>query len=366
VSRRKIECLRKIYADQHHTLPQNWTLNYGTSFTYVNNRNTQNYDLPEMQGNNLHSRIREYTYNVYAGFDKPFTPQWTLSASATLEYYQMQDYRKWAVYPTLQLNYMPSAFHILQLSFSSDKTYPDYWTLSGATSYLNGYNESLGNPFLRPYTDYNIDLTYILKSKYIFQASYSYTPDYFMQTVYLDSDRLKAIYNWQNWDYTQDLSFTAILPFKAGSWWNSRLTLQATLKHDKASVYYDAPFNQKQWVGVGHWTHTFQLCRQPNLKMEVTAFGQTKSIQGSYDIQPVPFVDAALRYTFAKDKAMLQLKGRDLFNTMNPKTKVRNSAQHLDMNTKSYMQSITLSFSYRFGGYKKKEVKEVDTSRFGN
>lgn len=87
-----------------------------------------------------------------------------------------------------------------------------------------------------------------------------------MQTVYLDSDRLKAIYNWQNWDYAQDLSFTAILPFKAGSWWDSRLTLQATLKHDKASVYYDAPFNQKQWVGVGHWTHTFQLCRQPNLK----------------------------------------------------------------------------------------------------
>ena len=356
----------KIYADQHHTLSQNWTLNYGTSFTYVNNRNTQNYDLPEMQGNNLHSRIREYTYNVYAGFDKPFNSQWTLSASATIEYYQMQEYRKWAVYPTLQLNYMPSASHILQLSFSSDKTYPDYWTLSGATSYLNGYNESLGNPFLRPYTDYNVDLTYILKSKYIFQASYSYTPDYFMQTVYLDSDRLKAIYNWQNWDYAQDLSFTAILPFKAGSWWDSRLTLQATLKHDKASVYYDAPFNQKQWVGVGHWTHTFQLCRQPNLKMEVTAFGQTKSIQGSYDIQPVAFVDAALRYTFAKDKAMLQLKGRDLFNTMNPKTKVRNGAQHLDMNTKSYMQSITLSFSYRFGGYKKKEVKEVDTSRFGN
>ena len=261
---------------------------------------------------------------------------------------------------------MPAASHFLQLSFSSDKTYPDYWTLSGATSYLNGYNESVGNPFLRPYTEYDADLTYILKSKYIFQVSYSYTPDYFMQTVYLDSDRLKAIYNWQNWDYSQELAFTAILPFKVGNWWDSRLTLQASLKHDKASAYYDAPFNQQQWVGVGHWTHTFQLCRQPNLKMEVTAFGQTKSIQGSYYIQPVAFVDAALRYTFAKDRAMLQLKGRDIFNTMNPKTRVRNGAQYLDMNTKSYLQSVTLSFSYRFGGYKKKEVKEVDTSRFGN
>lgn len=356
----------KIYADQSHSLPHDWTLNYGTSFSYVHNRNIQDYDLPEMQDQNLYNRIREYTYNVYAGFDKPFNSQWTLSASAALEYYQMQNYRKWAVYPTLQLNYMPSASHIFQLSFSSDKTYPDYWTLSGATSYLNGYNESVGNPFLRPYTEYDADLTYILKSKYIFQVSYSYTPDYFMQTVYLDSDRLKAIYNWQNWDYSQELAFTAILPFKVGNWWDSRLTLQASLKHDKASAYYDAPFNQQQWVGVGHWTHTFQLCRQPNLKMEVTAFGQTKSIQGSYYIQPVAFVDAALRYTFAKDRAMLQLKGRDIFNTMNPKTRVRNGAQYLDMNTKSYLQSVTLSFSYRFGGYKKKEVKEVDTSRFGN
>lgn len=356
----------KIYADQSHSLPHDWTLNYGTSFSYVHNRNIQDYDLPEMQGQNLYNRLREYTYNVYAGFDKPFNSQWTLSASAALEYYQMQNYRKWAVYPTLQLNYMPSTFHILQLSFSSDKTYPDYWTLSGATSYLNGYNESVGNPFLRPYTEYDADLTYILKSKYIFQVSYSYTPDYFMQTVYLDSNRLKAIYNWQNWDYSQELAFTAILPFKVGNWWDSRLTLQASLKHDKASTYYDAPFNQQQWVGVGHWTHTFQLCRQPNLKMEVTAFGQTKSIQGSYYIQPVAFVDAALRYTFAKDRAMLQLKGSDIFNTMNPKTRVRNEAQYLDMNTKSYLQSITLSFSYRFGGYKKKEVKKVDTSRFGN
>lgn len=356
----------KIYADQSHSLPHDWMLNYGTSFSYVHNRNIQDYDLPEMQGQNLYNRIREYTYNVYAGFDKPFNSQWTLSASATLEYYQMQDYRKWAVYPTLQLNYMPSASHILQLSFSSDKTYPDYWTLSGATSYLNGYNESVGNPFLRPYTEYDVDLTYILKSKYIFQASYSYIPDYFMQTVYLNSDRLKAIYNWQNWDYSQELAFTAILPFKVGHWWDSRLTLQASLKHDKASAYYDAPFNQQQWVGVGQWINTFQLCRRPNLKMEVTAFGQTQSIQGSYDIQPVGFVDAALRYTFAKDRAMLQLKGSDIFNTMNPKTRVRNGAQYLDMNTKSYLQSVTLSFSYRFGGYKKKEVKDVDTSRFGN
>lgn len=45
--------------------------------------------------------------------------------------------------------------------------------------------------------------------------------------------------------------------------------------------------------------------------------------------------------------------------------KVRNGAQHLDMGVANYQRGITLSFSYKFGGYTKNESKNVDTSRFG-
>lgn len=356
----------KVYADQSHSLAKGWTLNYGTAFTYVNNRNSQRYDLPEMSGMDSESRIDEYTYNVYAGFDKAFSPQWNLSASAAVEYYKMTDYRKWAVYPTLSLNYMPSAAHIFQLSFSSDKTYPDYWTLSGSTSYLNGYQVIEGNASLHPYTDYTATLAYIWKSKYIVQAEYSYVPDYFMQMAYLDSNELRAIYNYQNWDYLQLLTFTAVVPFRVGTWWDSQLTLNAQLKHDKASRYYDAPFDNKRWAGIGQWTNTFTLSSRPNIRLEISAFGQTGAIQGSYRLGAVGYVDAALRYTFAGDKAMLQLKGTDLFNGMNHlDIESRNGTQHFDMHVKNYARSLTVSFSYRFGGYKKKEAKEVDTSRFG-
>ena len=33
----------KIYVDQSHTLPREWTLNYGTSLTYASDHNTQFY-----------------------------------------------------------------------------------------------------------------------------------------------------------------------------------------------------------------------------------------------------------------------------------------------------------------------------------
>ena len=35
------------------------------------------------------------------------------------------------------------------------------------------------------------------------------------------------------------------------------------------------------------------------------------------------------------------------------------------MNSAFYSRAFTLNLSYRFGGYKKKNLKEVDTSRFG-
>ena len=45
-------------------------------------------------------------------------------------------------------------------------------------------------------------------------------------------------------------------------------------------------------------------------------------------------------------------------------TKVSNGKQKQDMHLSNYMRNYTVSFSYKFGGFKKKEVKDVDLSRF--
>ena len=355
----------KVYVDQNHTLSNAWVLNYGTSFTYVNNHNSQRYNLAAMSGMNKESRVDEYTYNLYTGFEKNFGSQWSLNASASIEYYQMISYKKWAIYPTLNLSYVLSPSHILQFELSSNKTYPDYWTLSGSTSYLNNYQESAGNSSLKPYTDYSAALTYILKSKYIFQFSYDYIKDYFMQMIYLDSSRLKAVYNYQNWDYSKEFAFTSVIPFKTGEWWDSQLMICLSSLHQQASNYYDAPFDRRIWNIAGNWTNTFTLSKRPNIKIEISATGTSKSIQGSYTIAPAAFIHTAIRYTFAGDKAMIQIKGNDLFNGSNHlTTKVRNGNQYLDMYLNNYMRNVTVSFSYKFGGFKKKEVKDVDLSRF--
>ena len=318
-----------------------------------------------MSKQNLDSRIKEYTYNLYAGSEYKFNKKLSLSASVSLEFYKMMNYKKWAIYPTLQLGYIISPFHLLQFSFNSDKTYPSYWVMSGAINHIDNYQVTIGNTYLKPYTDYSAHLSYILKRKYIFQMRYSHRPHYFTQMMYLPPNELKSIYNYQNWDYMNQLTFSSILPFKIGKWWSSRLSLSAILKHDKASHYFDAPFNRKQWTGIGIWNNTFTLSQKPDIKIELSAFGQTKGIQGSYTIKPMGKTDAAIRYTFLNQAASIQLRLNDIFNSMNPYTTIRNGVQIADMSVKRNQRSLTLSFSYKFKGFKEKEVKEIDTQRFG-
>ena len=63
-------------------------------------------------------------------------------------YYKMSNYHAWSIYPTAAVTYVVEPAHILQLSFTSDKTYPDYWDLSESTGYISGYEEVQGNPCL--------------------------------------------------------------------------------------------------------------------------------------------------------------------------------------------------------------------------
>lgn len=359
----------KIYADQSHEWKNGWGLNYGTSFAYANDHNTQFYhatdgtDRSELDTDNRYS---EYTYNLYAGFSKSLGERLSFSASLSGEYYKMANYQGWSFYPTAELTYVASPSHILQLSFTSDKTYPGYWDLSESTGYLSGYEEGQGNPMLKPSTDYAVNLNYILKNKYIFSLAYDYQPDLFQQLAYQSTERLVMIYKTLNWDYQQSFTATAILPFKIGNWLDSRATIQAEYNQAKCDNFFDISFDHSKWTGLGMLDNTLTLSNKPDIRMQLTGLYLSPSIQGSYTLSSVWALHAGLRWNFANGKASLQLKANDIFNSMqgNVDVSLRNRGQYMDMHVNSYSRNVLVSFIYKFGGYKEKQYKEVDTSRF--
>lgn len=366
-SKQKIDRI-KVYVDKSHEFAKDWSLDYGAEFAYATDYNMQKYKSrteTDMTGLNTDSNIKEYTYNAYAGFDKSFTDAFSMSFSVIGEYYKLADYDNWAIYPTLDLTYVPSPSHILQLSFSTDKSYPDYWDMQESVGYLNGYTEIHGNPYLKPSKDYSAQLIYVLKSKYQFLLYYDYEPDHFEQLGYLSSERLALIYKTLNWNYKQMVGLNIVVPFSLKNILDSRIVLNGYNNSSKCNDFYDLSFKRNKWTLFSRFDNTINISSKPNIKLELAAMYMTPSIQGIYDLGRVWSLDAGLKWSFAKDKAEFRVKGTDLFNSAMPDVETRYKSQHMDMLLTPDSRTLTVSFRYKFGGYKEKKFKEVDTSRFG-
>lgn len=353
------------YVDQTHTLGA-WSINYGGKYSVAKDHSAQLYQShsgEDLSGLDTENTLKEYTYNLYSGLSGSFSEKLSVTASITGEYYKYGSFKEWVFYPTLEATYLLAPSHVLQLSLSSDRTYPTYWEMQGAISYLNSYAEVHGNRDLRPSKDYLAQLNYIFKGKYIVTAYANYSDDYFAQLPYQSSERLTLLYKTLNWDSKYTLGMNLIIPFKPVDVLDTRLTLNGFYDHAKSNQFHDISFNHDNFVFYGRIDNTVKLAK--NLQFELTGAYITPNIQGPSDLTKMWMVDAGLKWGFAKNNGELRLKGTDLFKTWSPNMIMRYSSQDLRMNLIPDTRAITLSFTWKFGGYKTCEQKAIDTSRFG-
>ena len=77
-------------------------------------------------------------------------------------------------------------------------------------------------------------------------------------------------------------------------------------------------------------------------------------------------VDAGLKWISPNGKAEISLKVDDMFNSWVPKDlNLQYKTQDLHMRMIPDSRRVSLYFIYKFGDFKAKEHKEVDSSRFG-
>ena len=202
-----------------------------------------------------------------------------------------------------------------------------------------------------------------MKSKYIFSAWFNHTKDYSVQTLYQSSERLVEIYKHLNFNYQQQAGLQASIPFDIKQLLNSRLTLIGVWHHEKDEDFWDIPFNRNICYGITVLTNTFTLSKKPDLKLTLTGMARSKATQGIYDLPSSGYVNAALRYGFAKGKAVLNLYCNDIFETGQIKPRIRFGTQNVT-NDYTCFREIGVSFTYKFGGYREKKREEVDRSRF--
>ena len=355
-------------ADQTHSLAHGWGLSYGVKGQFTSNKSYQttiDKDGSVLPDGTSSVDLNERIWNIYAGFSKQINKAISLEASVAAEQYHSPIWDKWRVYPTLNALWNVNDNHLLNLSFSSNSEFPSYWSTMSNVFYSSTYTEIHGNPDLKPCSYYNLNLMWQIKRRYTLMAFANLKPDYFVQLPYQTTDRMAVIMKEINFDYSNSYGLQASAIFSAGKWLNGNVFAVGTYKHDKSRNFFDLPFDRKKLSVILGGTASVKLCSTQDLRLILNPFYQTKAIQGVYDISPIFSMNAKLQWSSHDGKWGVRLNGSNIFNNRFNTRSVQGN-QDYRMKINYNWSSFTFAVIYKFGGYKEKTVKEVDTSRMGH
>ena len=355
-------------ADQTHSLSHGWGLSYGVKGQFTSNKSYQttiDKDGSVLPDGTSSVDLNERIWNLYAGFSKQISKAVSVEASVAAEQYHSPIWDKWRVYPTLNALWNINDNHLLNLSFSSSSEFPSYWSTMSNVFYSSTYTEIHGNPDLKPFSYYNVNLMWQIKRRYTLMAFASMKPDYSVQLPYQTNDRMAVIMKETNFNYSNSFGLQASAIFNAGQWLNGNVFVMGTYKHDKSDHFFDLPFDRKKLSVVLGGTASVKLCSTQDLRLILNPFYQTKAIQGVYDISPIFSMDAKLQWSSHDGRWGVRLNGSNIFNNPYDTRSVQGN-QDYRMKINYNWASVTFAVIYKFGGYKEKTVKEVDTSRMGH
>lgn len=355
-------------ADQTHSLAHGWGVSYGLKGQFTSNNSYQT--TFDKEGNILPDAtssvdINERIWDIYASFSKQINKAVSLEASVTAEQYHSPIWNKWRIYPSLNALWNINDNHVLNLSFSSNSEFPSYWSTMSSVYYSSTYTEIHGNPNLKPYSYYNVNLMWQIKRRYTLMAFASLKPDYSVQLPYQTTDRIAVIMKETNFDYDNSFGLQTSAIFSVGKWLNGNVFAAGIYKHDKSTHFFDLPFDRKKLSTVLGGTASIKLCRTQDLRLILNPFFQSKTIQGVYDVNSIFRMNAKLQWTSRDGKWGLRINGSNIFNNRADTRSVQGN-QDYRMKIANNWATATFAVIYKFGGYKEKTVKEVDTSRMGH
>lgn len=358
----------KIYFNHSPNLQLGWNLNYGIDFSFVENRNYQNNNDSKDRVNTYSdiSVIDEHNYTAFCGASKAFiNGNLLFNAYLSGEYYRIDDYKNINILPNISIMYTPSEDHIIQLGYSSDKSYPSYWERQDYKLYQNEYIIREGNPLLLPATSHYVTAEYIYKEKYLLQASYYKVKDFSINQAYQSAKEFKLLYKTINLDNTESIDFTIGVPITIGRWLQSDMMLSLYSERYVANNWNGLSYNRNKWTPLVWLDNHLFLSQKPKITLNILLGYKGSTIQGIWDLGSVWGTNVGLKWECLKNRGVLSIQCNDLFETMYPSISTRFELQKMDIIQNTYRRSVSISFSYRFNEYKNKDHNRIDNSRFG-
>ncbi len=231
------------------------------------------------------------------------------------------------------------------LNYSGKTVRPGYGQLDGAVSYINRLTFETGNPYLKPTKMQTVE--YMAQWRQFFaQVSYIYFKDgVYHITEHYGTDGEATIIRTANLDHRHYLQAFVGGQFKVGVW-QPRVNVGVmkqwlTLPVDGKPMKMNTPGFMFQWQNAVHLPFDIWLNMDAQL--------MTCSWDYNMKLSNTPwYVNAKIYKGFFNNAFSVTFEAKDLFNTSQNDTMMRNDAVKIVQKNYSSGRSVMLTLQYRF------------------
>lgn len=255
-------------------------------------------------------------------------------------------------FPSVFINQTLDKNSDINISYTRRIDRPSYDALNPFVYFLDQYTYNQGNPFLNPQYTNNFELTYLLKKKYSVTLNYARTNDVITEVLLPDNEK-QALYQTNQNIASQDayaVVFNA--PITVAKWWNMTNNLNLFHIRFKAPDLAGQSLDNKSTSFQFKSQHSFNI--QPGLSAEMMFRYDSPVTFGVMKIKTRYGFDAGLSKSLLNKKASLKLSASDIFDTQINRINSAFPGLYYSLYQINDRQSVTLSFTYRFG---KNEIK---------
>jgi len=257
------------------------------------------------------------------------------------------------LFPSAYLSYEIRQEEEFTANFSRRISRPGIWSLAPIYGVGDLYNLSIGNPQLQPEFTNSYEVGYMKGwEKYLLNATvyHRFSTDIQTRVIRLNEDNV-AIQTRENANSRASTGLELINQIQITQWFDATLS---------GNFFYSEIRGDN--IGAGFNNSNFSWTLNLLANMAIPKFA-TLQVQGDYrgpivlpqgQIEPLWGVNVGLRKDILDNKATISLNVSDIFNTRIFKIRTEDQRFTQDRMFNRETRIGTLSFTYRFGGFKDK------------
>ena len=321
------------------------------------------------QADDRRSNQFEYQESIYAAYGS-VSKEWakvslqlglrgeytrTLGLSRTTQASNRNNY--FQLFPTVYVQYKPSADHQFNLSYSRRIERPAYSSLNPFLFYQSQYFSNQGNPFLQPSFTDAVEWTAVFKHELSVAPFFNYTRQFSSEYPLQNLVTRETTYTFGNLGYSYNYGVTVVAPFSIGKRWkvDNDLTVYNQIFQ---STYAAEPQHRRLFVYNLSVTNSFTLT--PHFTAQLSGYYNSPTVQGFYRSASYYALNTGFTLKLLDNKANLSVSLADIFYTERGAADIHYADQDFGFYRRNDTRLLRMAFTYKLGntGLAKKSQRE--------